>query len=153
MHAANNRFPSLNIVIQDKAYIDYGLNNKYKKLINESRAEAFYESYEKDCRPYLLKCNSLVGEDDACVTADNNCGNAILGPMIEDTVDFDYYDVRAPAQDPFPPETYVSYLHRPDVVKAIGAQGNFTECGDSPIRSTGDGTSLFHSACEKKRRS
>lgn len=61
-------------------------------------------------------------------------------------VDFDVYDIREPSADPFPPETYVAYLQRPDIMKAIGAQVTYGECPDEPyykIANTGDDARSF----------
>lgn len=55
--------------------------------------------------------------------------------------DFDVYDVRAPSNDPNPPETYSNYLADKSVVKAIGAKTSYQECPNGPYNkfsSTGD---------------
>jgi len=56
--------------------------------------------------------------------------------------DFDVYDVRAPSNDPNPPETYKNYLTSAAVVKAIGAKSAYQECANAPYNkftTTGDG--------------
>lgn len=56
------------------------------------------------------------------------------------------YLQRQPSVDPFPPETYVAYLQRPDIMKAIGAQVTYGECPDEPyyaIADTGDDARSF----------
>lgn len=58
-------------------------------------------------------------------------------------VDMNVYDMRKGFNNPLPPKTYVAYLRRPEVAKAIGASGKFpfTECSDklfSKFTKTGD---------------
>ena len=77
------------------------------------------------------------------MNADNVCYGGIEGPLTT-VADFDVYDVRAPSADPNPPQTYVSYLQDPAVVKAIGAQSKYQECPNAPYNkfaATGDGVS------------
>lgn len=88
----------------------------------------------------MAKCSSLSGSNSACTNADNTCYNAVEGP-IENANDFDVYDVRAPSNDPNPPETYVTYLQSSTVVKAIGAKSTYAECPNAPYQkfsNTGD---------------
>ncbi len=95
-------------ILQYKAYIDYSLTNPYRSLITSSQATSYLNSYNQNCLPGLINCNSS-GTDTVCKNADTTCFNKIEGP-IQVGADFDVYDIRAPFQDPFPPETYVSYL-------------------------------------------
>lgn len=57
------------------------------------------------------------------------------------------YDIRQPQNDPFPPQTYSTYLANPNVVKAIGARTKYQECPNGPYNKfsqTGDSKfSLF----------
>ena len=46
--------------------------------------------------------------------------------------DFDVYDIREPSNDPYPPETYSTYLQQPSVTSAIGAKATYTECPNAP---------------------
>ena len=60
--------------------------------------------------------------------------------------DFDVYDIRAPSNDPNPPETYASYLAQPSVTSKIGAKATYTECPEAPydkFQTTGDGKPYF----------
>jgi hypothetical protein len=93
----------------------------------------------------MAKCTGVSGSNSACSSADNTCYSAIEGP-IENANDFDVYDVRAPSNDPNPPETYVTYLQSSSVVKAIGAKSTYAECPNGPynkISNTGDGMCLL----------
>lgn len=93
--------------------------------------------------PALNKCASS-GTNSDCSSAEDTCYDDIEGPISE-SADFDVYDVREPSNDPYPPETYATYLTNSAVVKAIGAKSTYTECSD-PVdynfSSTGDGKSL-----------
>jgi len=127
-------------VSQYKAYPDFALNNTYKKLITASQYSSYISAYNNKCVPAMAKCNTLTSSSSACTTADNTCRSAVESP-IENANDFDVYDVRAPSNDPNPPETYVKYLQSASVVKAIGAKSTYSECPNAPYQkfsSTGD---------------
>lgn len=152
-------------IIQEKAYIQFSYNNTYKvctdrlpnsyiyfykekrlatnifqPLITQSQYNSYLKTYTSDCLPALQSCASS-GSNSACENADNTCYNDIEGPLSE-AGDFDVYDIREPSNDPYPPETYVSYLQSSSVMKAIGAQSTYQECPDAPYNkfaSTGDG--------------
>ncbi|KAI0300722.1 carboxypeptidase-like protein S1 [Multifurca ochricompacta] len=111
--------------LQYKAYIDYSLSNPYRALITSSQASSYLSSYNQACLPALNTCISS-GTNSACSNADKTCFNDIEGPI--STANFDVYDLRAPSQDPFPPETYVTYLQTASIQSAIGAQ--FQKTGD-----------------------
>lgn len=128
-------------IIQEKAYVDFTYNNTYKALISASQHTSYLNTYTTKCLPLLQKCTTTTGSNSACVSADNTCYNDIEGPL-SSVADFDVYDIRAPSNDPNPPETYVSYLQSSAVVKAIGAKSTYSECPDAPYEkfaNTGDG--------------
>ena len=53
----------------------------------------------------------------------------------------DEYDIRELTPDPFPPDYYVAYLQRADVLAAIGAYQNFTQGSEAvyeAFTATGD---------------
>ena len=131
-------------IIQYEAYVQFSYNNTYKPLISSSDYQSYMSDYQSQCLPYLQKCTGVTGSNSACNTADNDCYNAIEGPI--SNADFDVYDIRAPSNDPNPPETYVTYLQSSSVVKAIGAKSTYAECPNAPgdkIDATGDGMSMF----------
>ena len=131
--------------LQYKAYVDYSYNNTYKPLISASQHTTYTNTYNSKCLPALEGCTGVTGQNSACESADNTCYNDIEGPLSQ-VADFDVYDIREPSQDPFPPETYVTYLQSPSVTKAIGAQATYTECPNAPYNkftSTGDGKHTF----------
>ena len=129
-------------ILQYKAYVDYSYNNTYKPLISASQHTTYLNTYNSKCLPALKSCTALSGQNSACESAETTCYNDIEGPLSE-TADFDVYDIRAPSNDPNPPETYATYLQSASVTKAIGAQSTYTECSnpaDSKFEGTGDGT-------------
>lgn len=133
-------------IIQEQAYIDFGHNNTWRQLINDTQYAQLQEAYETQCLPLLEQCPGEVGTDSACLNADNVCYNTVEGVVENGDIDFDVYDIREPSADPYPPETYVAYLQRPDIMKAIGAQVTYAECPDAPyykIANTGDDARSF----------
>ena len=131
--------------IQYKAYVDYSYNNSYNQILTAAQHTSYTNKYTSSCLPQLQSCTAITGSNSACETADTDCYNAIEGPISE-LKDFDVYDVRAPSNDPNPPETYVTYLQSAAVVKAIGAQSTYSECPDAPYNkftSTGDDARSF----------
>lgn len=55
--------------------------------------------------------------------------------------DYDSYDIRQNSSALFPPEYYMYYLRKKDVMKKIGAQVKYEECPDAPYEQfvkTGD---------------
>jgi carboxypeptidase C (cathepsin A) len=132
-------------IIQYKAYVDFSYNNTYTPLITASQHTSYLNTYTSKCLPLLEKCTSVTGSNSACENADNTCYNDIEGPLSE-VADFDVYDIREPSNDPYPPETYVTYLQSSAVMSAIGAKSTYAECPDAPYEkfaNTGDGASLL----------
>ena len=130
-------------VLQYKAYVDYSYNNTYHPLISASQHTSYLNTYTQSCLPPLQSCASS-GSDSACSNAESVCYNDIEGPLSQ-SADFDVYDIREPSDDPYPPSTYNSYLARPSVTKAIGAQSTYSECPSAPYNEfskTGDSTYL-----------
>ncbi|KAG1859207.1 Alpha/Beta hydrolase protein [Suillus subluteus] len=73
-----------------------------------------------------------------CRDADNYCGNNVFTPAVGN---YDSYDIRQNSPALFPPEYYVYYLQREDVMKKIGAHVKYEECSDPPYEqfvNTGD---------------
>ncbi|KAL9110061.1 MAG: hypothetical protein Q9227_005400 [Pyrenula ochraceoflavens] len=128
-------------IIQYEAYITYSYNNSYKPIISTSQYNSYMNTYNSKCLPALKGCTGETGTNSACESAENTCYNGIEGPLSE-AANFDVYDIRAPSNDPNPPETYVTYLQSSAVTKAIGAQSTYTECSnsaDAKFENTGDG--------------
>ncbi|KAJ4403432.1 hypothetical protein N0V82_010651 [Gnomoniopsis sp. IMI 355080] len=139
----------IDATIQYQAYIDFGHNNSWRQLINDTQYSALQQAYETKCLPLLEQCPDVTGTDAACLNADDSCYQYVEGVVENgppDYPDFDVYDIREPSNDPYPPETYVAYLQRPDIMKAIGAQVTYSECPDAPyykIADTGDDARSF----------
>ncbi|KAL8812102.1 MAG: hypothetical protein Q9223_005209 [Gallowayella weberi] len=130
--------------LQQKAYVDYSALNSYRPLITASQRKSYLDTYNTKCLPALQSCASS-GTNSACSNADKVCYNTIEGPLSQ-TADFDVYDIRSPANDPNPPQTYVNYLKSSAVMKAIGAQSTYQECPNAPYQNfaaTGDHSRSF----------
>jgi len=130
--------------LQYKAYITYALSNPYRSLITSAEASSYTNAYNADCAPAINTCTS-TGTDSDCENALNTCVDDIENSIIN-LGTFDVYDLRAPANDPFPPETYVSYLRQSSIQTKIGAQQLYQECADAPLGefiSTGDSARSF----------
>ncbi|KAF2734505.1 putative carboxypeptidase S1 [Polyplosphaeria fusca] len=130
--------------IQEPQYIQFSYNNTYKPLISQSQYNSYMSKFKSSCLPQIQQCKSS-GSNSACQNADRACNNAIEGPLTN-SGDFDVYDIRAPSNDPEPPQNYVKYLTTASVVKAIGAKSTYQECPDAPYNkfaSTGDGPRSF----------
>ena len=132
-------------ILQYKAYVDYSYNNTYRSIISASQHTSYLNTYNTKCLPALQKCTAITGSNSACESAENTCYSDIEGPLSE-AANFDVYDIRAPSNDPNPPETYESYLQQSSVTKAIGAQSTYTECSnpaDAAFENTGDDSRSF----------
>ena len=123
--------------IQEKAYIDFSLNNTYAPLINQTEYTAILDAYNAQCVPALQNCTGLIGDDEGCLNADLTCMM-----VVDNELDSNFnnpYDIRPNALQP--PAQYAEYLSRPDVMKAIGAKSEYQECSDSvssDFYNTGD---------------
>ncbi|KAK1977907.1 serine carboxypeptidase [Colletotrichum cereale] len=134
----------INNATQYRDYLDYALNNRYNKLIDQRKHDELLKAYKKDCEPNLHKCTEIEGHDEACVAVETACYNAVEAP-IEAAKTFDVYDVRS-VNGSFPSDRYSRYLERPEVLKAIGAASPYQECPQAPFdkfTSTGDGQRPF----------
>ena len=142
-------------IIQEKAYVDFSVNNSYRRLISEDVASSFLDAYRKQCLPELLTCDR-TGTGEACRSADDVCFETVEDAIQQESgVDYDVYDIRRPNLDPEPPRQYLSYLKQSSVLKAIGARTPYVECAREPAEhmyATGDGGFIiclinFRSCC------
>ncbi|KAG1848595.1 Alpha/Beta hydrolase protein [Suillus tomentosus] len=67
-----------------------------------------------------------------CRDADNYCDDNVFTPAAGN---YDGYDIRQNSSGLFPPEYYVHYLHKEDVMKKIDAQVKYEECSDVPYEN------------------
>jgi len=128
-------------IIQEIEFVDFSVNNTYYPLINASLGAQYKEALETTCLPTLYNCNETTGEVPECYQAHLAC-NSVDIPYGNYYPDIDYYDIRQPGSSPFPPETYVAYLQRPEIQKRIGAKVLYEECSDAvdlPFANYGDG--------------
>ncbi|KAG2040689.1 Alpha/Beta hydrolase protein [Suillus americanus] len=74
-----------------------------------------------------------------CRDTDSYCSDNVFTPA---AVNYDSFDIRQNSSALFPPEYYVHYLGREDIMKKIGAHVKYEECSDPPYEKfvkTGDG--------------
>jgi carboxypeptidase D len=130
----------VDLAITAKAYVNYAYNNTYKKLITLSQYTSYMSTYNNKCVPAAAKCKGLTGTNSDCLNAMDACMDNIYNPILNAN-DMDEYDIRAPANDPNPPNDFETYLKKSDVKKAIGATSTYSSCANAPyssIYNTGD---------------
>ncbi|KAK4663742.1 hypothetical protein QC763_611100 [Podospora pseudopauciseta] len=133
--------------LQFPAYLDFGLTNNYRQLVNQSQYSTGITLYQQRCVPALQNCTVTTGTAEDCNHAHNTCYDA-LGLFTVELQRFDLYDVRRVDTWTGIPGTdmYHEYLARSDVKDAIGAQRDYTECSDVAwglFDSTGDPSRSF----------
>jgi carboxypeptidase C (cathepsin A) len=104
--------------------------NTYDYLpFNESASAAMYDILwgPGNCVDQLNVCK-VTNNSQICATA-NICNSV---SRFYDATGRDVYDIREPANDPFPPDNYIAYLNTLEVLTAIGAYQNYTECSAAP---------------------
>ncbi|KAJ4231907.1 hypothetical protein NW759_002303 [Fusarium solani] len=131
----------------DMSYATYAHRNKYKQILNDELIGRFLDAYDDYCLPAYENCTKAEGQDEGCARADYVCNEQMYVNLnIASRVDFNVYDVRIGRDDVDPPETFVDYITRADVMEAIGARTRFAECSDevyANMETTGDGARSF----------
>ncbi|RKL45680.1 Carboxypeptidase S1 [Fusarium proliferatum] len=132
---------------QFKSYATYANRNPYKQILNNKLFTRFIDAYNKYCLPVINNCTQLEGQDDECAEADDACNTQMYTNLeIAGRTDFNVYDVRIGRDDVDPPETFLEYLTRAEVMDAIGANTRFAECSDTVyanMATTGDGARSY----------
>ena len=130
--------------IQEKANLDFALNNPYRPLINESLYDELLEKYKTDIVPSLEECDDS-GTSEDCFAAYLSYLDDIEQPIwttVMDTYD-DWIMADIHPGGVRPPTYHQRYLERADVQKAIGVRVNYTESGGQfGILESGDGKSI-----------
>lgn len=135
----------IDATLQYPAYVDFAANNSYRRIITSSEYRSYMSAFNSRCLPQLRRCTATTGQNSQCTAADDACYSAIFDPLTAEA-DFNVYDIRAPSNDPNPPQTYVRYLQTRSVMTAIGAQTTYQECPDAPYQkfvATGDDVRSF----------
>ncbi|KAK0671725.1 putative carboxypeptidase S1 [Cercophora samala] len=133
--------------LQFPAYLDFGLTNNYRQLLNQPQYTTGMDLYNQQCIPALQNCTVTTGTPSDCNNAYATCYDS-LGLFVVELQRFDLYDVRRVDERTGIPGTamYREYLGRSDVKNAIGALGNYAECSDRAwdlFDSTGDPSRSF----------
>lgn len=133
-------------LVQYEAYVTYSYNNSYNQIIKtEASYKSYMNAYTEQCAPALADCTGITGNNSACISGDSTCAQVIENP-IGSLGNFDAYDIREPANDPYPPSTYENYITKKSVMNAIGANSTWSECPYGPyvkFSSTGDDARSF----------
>jgi len=114
---------------QYPGYISYAASNPYHPLVSQSEITAANRSFfaSGGCQSLIEGCYASNGTNTrTCSSAQNSCNNNILSPLIGN---FDVYDVRAPSDDPYPPDL-TTYLTMSSVTSKIGAEAAWQETND-----------------------
>jgi len=125
---------------QYPGYISYAASNPYHPLVSAKTISAANSSFFKSggCQSQIQACYASNGTNTrSCSGAQSFCNNNILSPLAGK---FDVYDVRAPSDDPYPPDI-TTYLRLSSVTSKIGAEQTWTQSNDqiySNFASTGD---------------
>ncbi|KAH6952759.1 hypothetical protein HG530_000637 [Fusarium avenaceum] len=132
---------------QFKSYATYANRNPYKKILDKKLLTRFIDLYDEYCLPALKNCTKLEGQDKECAKADDVCNTQMFTNLeIASRTDFNVYDVRIGRDDVDPPENFLEYITRADIMDAIGANTRFTECSDTVFANmvtTGDGARSY----------
>ncbi|KAM0228927.1 hypothetical protein ACHAPO_010334 [Fusarium lateritium] len=131
--------------IQEKANIDFALDNSYRPLINESLHKELLTKYNTDVIPSLEKCDG-TGTAEDCFAAYLSYWTGLDQPILASALDISDDFIMADIQPGGvrPPMNHVEYLQRADVQKAVGARINYTDNGGAvAIRTSGDDAKSF----------
>ncbi|CAG8523259.1 5693_t:CDS:10 [Dentiscutata heterogama] len=110
-------------MIQYASLIDYSQQNS----LHSSDVLANMSTAYPTCKSLLSTCyNTSTNKD--CSSADDYCYDHVFTPFASN-LNCNIDDIRA-SWDSSPPEDYINYLSRPDVMSAIGAKIQYTECSD-----------------------
>ncbi|KAG6329228.1 hypothetical protein ID866_9862 [Astraeus odoratus] len=97
------------------------------------------------CIDQLETCyaaENSASSDTVCLNADNYCTEYVILPAIGDR---DPYDLRQNSSALFPPDYYVTYLNRQDIMNQIGAEVQYQQCSTAAstlMVDTGDVSSI-----------
>ncbi|KAF7557505.1 hypothetical protein G7046_g6023 [Stylonectria norvegica] len=128
--------------MQFKSYATYARDNPYKQILDDKETQWFLKMFEELCVPAIDNCTTMVGDDEACARADDVCNTQMYVNLEYRTkANFNVYDVRIGRDAVDPPDLYLDYITRKDVVKAIGARSSFSMCDQkvyNDMSTTGD---------------
>lgn len=82
--------------IQEKAYLDFDLNNSYKPLINQSFYDTVLDDFNNDCLPSIQNCSGLTGDDEDCGLADYDARSMLMLSFIPNSMKTSTYIIFEP---------------------------------------------------------
>ncbi|GAA96843.1 uncharacterized protein L969DRAFT_17776 [Mixia osmundae IAM 14324] len=128
-----------------ESYIEYAYYGA-KRFINSTTLQQQRKAYYAPggCGPQIQQCYKTRTNKD-CSDADDYCAENVES-IIPSSVDLNY--VLAPANDPFPSQSFIRYLNTASVQRAIGVtpHTSYTFCSDAagaPFGPTGDDARSF----------
>ncbi|KAL7936598.1 Alpha/Beta hydrolase protein [Trichoderma chlorosporum] len=109
----------------------FSTNNSYYPLINNSIALEYVSQIESQCLPGLSTCAPFEdGHYDDCIAAEGPCAAVENNFSQFYLTNYSTHDIRQLAPGHFPPETYVTYLQDPTIMKKIGVNVIYSECSN-----------------------
>ncbi|KAF2401877.1 putative carboxypeptidase S1 [Trichodelitschia bisporula] len=145
----------IDIMTQEPSYPLMAFNNTYGiEAINETIYKESMDDFTKPggCADKIKTCQRLAAEKDptnqggneevnkACSDASDYCQDAVELPYIK-LSGKNYYDIAAPAADPFPPPYMLGFLSQHWVQSALGVPVNYSDALQSvysAFQETGD---------------
>ncbi|EME88109.1 uncharacterized protein MYCFIDRAFT_48317 [Pseudocercospora fijiensis CIRAD86] len=117
-------------IIQFESYYNYTVNpgNSFNFRPFNASTQARMENAlygDGNCLDQLYACNYGPGTDGVCSAADNFCYDEVEY-VFDAVTGRDEYDIREVTPNPFPYISWVGYVNKPEVQRAIGAYTNFT---------------------------
>lgn len=141
-------------LVQGRFYPIFANNNTYGiqalSLTDQQAAASSYVS-ANGCQQLIESCRSAATSHDRgdegdvsavnqiCRKAQDTCNNDVIGPFWGSGRSI--YDITQNTLDPFPPNTYLTYLNDADVQAAIGVVVNYTQTSmavNTAFARTGD---------------
>lgn len=131
----------VDMLVQETSYPTIAYNNTYGiQAINESLYQASINAFNQQdgCKDRINNCRSIAAQkdptnqgnsgqvDSVCADAANFCSTEVEGAYTYYS-DRNYYDIAAPAADPFPYSYYQGFLNEQWVQRALGVPVNYTE--------------------------
>jgi len=142
----------VDMLVQEISYPTIAYNNTYGiEAISESYYQDAIEAFnmQDGCKDRINNCRSIAAQDDptnqgyngqvdeVCSDALNFCSDEVEGAYILYS-GRSYYDLAAPAADPFPYPYYIGFLNQHWVQQALGVPVNYTQSIASVYEAFGD---------------
>ncbi|PLW42980.1 hypothetical protein PCASD_04728 [Puccinia coronata f. sp. avenae] len=116
--------------VQYQSYYDYA-QSKFNHVVDMANPATLAVvktalNTKKGCLAQLKNCANN-GSNDVCQDADNFCAQHVTAPLLGNRSPYYFPHGK---NDPFPSLSFLRYLDRWDVMRAIGAESKFMACQD-----------------------